>query len=414
MPLTPNQRRFLQQQLSLWGGLPVDFEMPAEYAAIILGLTEAGVGECDKSGGNYEYQHNPLFWSGRYLEPVINQWLQEQIGQLPQAGNTLLEPLWPQDKKFAVCLTHDVDHVTLFSLRAFARAVKRSFVMFPKHSTEIMNNIRWSLKFTDCSLHNLYPQKINYFEPWLALEDRYGFRSTFFFFPDRASRYHLIDSANYSHQDRLQFEGQQITVSELMQEIARRGWEVGLHGSYYSFDDAEEFKRQKEQVEHSLGKEIVSVRQHGLHFDITKTPNAQSAAGFKYDSTMGSNRMTGFRNGIAFPFYHYDLISDTPLPLLQIPLHIQDAAMYAQASLGLSPSLALMHCKELIDKVEATGGLITLLWHPDVCHEGRFPGWFRVYEELLSYIADKNAWVAPVVEVGRWWEQRRLKLLSLP
>ena len=180
-----------------------------------------------------------------------------------------------------------------------------------------------------------------------------------------------------------------------------------VHGTYNSFDDAEELKRQKEQVERSSGREVVSIRQHFLHFDILKTPRAQYKAGFKYDTTMGFNRIVGFRNGLALPFQHYDLELDEPLPLLEIPLHIQDGALLMPNNLDLSPSLALKHAQELIDKVEQVNGLVTLLWHP--CYD---PVWIWVYHELLKYIAGKNAWVAPVGEIGSWWE-RRQKMLGL-
>ena len=185
-----------------------------------------------------------------------------------------------------------------------------------------------------------------------------------------------------------------------------------MHGTFYSFDNAQELKRQKEQVERAVQKEVVSTRQHYLHFDITKTPKAQSEAGFKYDFTFGSNRLIGFRNGMAFPFYFYDLAADAPLPLLEIPLHIQDGALFSPDNLDLTPRLALLRAKELIDRVEEPRGLVTLLWHPNTADERRFPGRFWVYAELLSYIAQKDAWVAPVREVGHWWEQRRRERLG--
>lgn len=43
-------------------------------------------------------------------------------------------------------------------------------------------------------------------------------------------------------------------------EIDRQGWEIGLHPSWYSFDDADELKKQKDALEKALGHDIVSVR----------------------------------------------------------------------------------------------------------------------------------------------------------
>jgi len=261
------------------------------------------------------------------------------------------------------------------------------------------------LKLVACAASSLLKSyKSSLFDPWLELEDSFGFRSTFFFFPDNASIHHKYDGTWYRHHDKVVLEGRVINVADLMKELARRGWEIGLHGTYCSFDDSGELQRQKKQVELSLGHEIVSIRQHFLHFDITKTPRAQSDAGFKYDTTLGFNFLIGFRNGIALPFYHYDLQADNPLPLLQIPLNLQDGALLSSKSMDLGPGLAVKYAKELIDKVEKTNGLVTLLWHPDSCI---YPHWFWVYKELLKYVATKEAWVAPVREIGAWWEQRR-------
>ncbi len=395
-----------------WAGSPVVPELPADLAALVLGLHETDP-TCFDCRGNKDFQYNPLFWSGQILEPVVNQWLATEVRQRPREGKTFKpNPLWPQDKDFAVCLTHDVDVAGFIPMR-WVRQIKRNVKARPRGKIWD-RRLLTSLSGLGIDLLSLLLEtdRDSLFDPWLELEQKYGFRSTFFFFPDKPSRYHERDGHVYRHHDPINFAGQELTVSEVMRELDHRGWEVGLHGTFYSFDDAQELKKQKEQVEHSLGREIVSIRQHCLHFDITKTPQAQSQAGFKYDTTFGSNRIIGFRNGLALPFQHYDLVKDKPLPILQIPLHIQDGALLRQNNLDLSPDIALKRSKELIDKVERVNGLVTLLWHPNLCQNRKFPGWFWVYEELLKYISRKNAWVAPVAQVGAWWQKHQTKMLT--
>jgi peptidoglycan/xylan/chitin deacetylase (PgdA/CDA1 family) len=246
----------------------------------------------------------------------------------------------------------------------------------------------------------------NIFEPWLEVEERFGFRSTFFFFPDQASIYHPFDGPFYRYQDQVVFNGRGIPVVQLMRELESRGWEIGLHGTFESFSDPAELRRQKEQLESGLQSRVVSIRQHCLHFDIRHTPRSQTQAGFKYDTTFGFNRTLGFRNGLALPFHHYDLEADAPLTLLEIPLQVQDGALFRKDNLDLAPEEALVRARELISKVEQTGGLVTLLWHPRAV-EGSYSGWFWVYQELLADIAARDAWVGTVREIGGWWQQRR-------
>lgn len=414
MTLSENQRCFLQQQISFWTGLPLDTKMPLEQGYRVLGLTEANLTDDNRQRGK-DINHNSVFWSKHYSEPVINQWLTDQVRECRlNEKHSQLEPLWPEGKKFAVCLTHDVDHINPCYRLNYAhqfRNILRGWVKRSINLTELIFRILAKPPATlKSKASRLGRQSIPFFDPWLTLEGGYGFRSTFFFLPERVSRYHFHDGELYQYQDRLDFEGQRITVTELMRELDQRGWEIGLHGSFYSFDDAAELKSQKEQIERSLKKEINSIRQHYLHWDSTKTPRAQTEAGFKYDSTLGLNSSIGFRNGLALPFYHYDLLGDIPLPLLQIPLHIQDGSLLRPSGLDLSPPLAVLRARELIDKVETNRGLITLSWHPHVCDERSYPGWFWVYAKLLQYIAQKDAWVATVQDIGEWWEQRRQKI----
>jgi len=69
----------------------------------------------------------------------------------------------------------------------------------------------------------------------------------------------------------------------------------------------DELKRQKRALEKALDHEVVSIRQHYLHYDIRITPAVHGEAGFKYDSTLGFNDNAGFRFGTCYPWHFYDL-----------------------------------------------------------------------------------------------------------
>jgi hypothetical protein len=406
MKLTDNQQRFLQEQITLWTGAPQDFKLPHDLAELILGVTETQTAEVNGQGLK-DFQHNPLFWSGRLLEPVVNQWLAEKISRDSASPPV---PLWPEGKRFAVCLTHDVDFVSHVPL-VFYRQVKTNFRHFLRGKSGLGSLfINLAKILGPLAASGLSPRKkARIFEPWLEAEDRFGFRSTFFFFPDQASTYHPFDGDFYHFHDKVDFYGDFISVAQLLRELERQGWEIGLHGTFESFGDPVELRRQKGQLESCLQRPVVSIRQHCLNFDMHHTPCAQSQAGFKYDSTFGFNRIIGFRNGLALPFYHYNLTADAPLPILQIPLQVQDVALFRREYLDLSPEEALARSRELIAKVEKIGGLITLLWHPRSVDRKPYRSLW-VYQELLADIATRDAWVAPVREVGEWWQKRQLLL----
>ena len=293
--------------------------------------------ETERIAGSFHsdgvFQDNPLFCPCNYSGPAINQWLVKILGAQKKKASLK----WPNDHKFAVCLSHDVDSLAINYVIGHIRRLQTKWPIFsilPHEGQALIEKFLLRLQY------DLSPLDIDLLGPWLDAEEQYGYRSTFFFFPDQPNRYHNRDGRIYRHKDRVRFLGTVITVAELMQELQKRGHEIGLHGTYHSYDDAEELKRQKEQIELSLGKEIFSVRQHHVHFHLVRTPKAQSQAGFQYDSTMGSNYLVGFPYGIAWPFYMHDFENDVSLPILQIPLHIQDGALLRADNLGLPPSSA--------------------------------------------------------------------------
>src|SRR5437868_3322358 len=113
-----------------------------------------------------------------------------------------------------------------------------------------------------------------------------------------------------------------------MRQIADRGWDVGLHGASASSLDAGRLYAERQSIEKASGRAATTIRQHNLIFDVRYTPRNQAQAGFRADSTMGSNRGIGFRCGTAFPFPIYDLAADAPLDLLEVPMMIQDCVVF--------------------------------------------------------------------------------------
>ena len=71
----------------------------------------------------------------------------------------------------------------------------------------------------------------------------------------------------------------------MIKEIHDRGWEIGLHASWYSYNDSSIFSKQKDELERVVDSQIISSRQHNLHFDIRYTPTILEQCGIKIDSS---------------------------------------------------------------------------------------------------------------------------------
>lgn len=95
---------------------------------------------------------------------------------------------------------------------------------------------------------------------------------------------------------------------------------LALHGSPQSAFDplvlAEELANLRD-----LGFNPTGFRTHYLHFNYQQSFPFLEEAGIKYDSTsLGYWEHIGFRAGISFPFYPFNIAENRPFRVLEIPL----------------------------------------------------------------------------------------------
>ena len=371
---------------------------PLDFKKLLNGLYEAERIPSDFSDDSVvpDFSFNILNTMGLLYTPVVDE---------HYLSHNHKKPAWPDDKSFAVCLTHDVDEVSMFSYRQILRGIQRP----PRNPRQRYPNIRKAFGFglnTIRIMKNAFSKDpLHCYERWLEIEEAYNAKSTFFIWPGwkNVTKHHYSDST-YELDDRIIFDGQNCSVTEMIREIHRLGWEIGLHPSWYAFNDVDELKRQKGALESAAGSSIHSVRQHYLHYDIRNTPRAHSEAGFKYDSTLGFNDNIGFRFGTCYPWNLYDLKAEEQLPIVEIPLIIQDVAMLSPGKgLRLNLEMALNYIILLADRVKDVGGVLTLLWHSDQIINSEY---VKVYTKSLEYLERQNCWITTVAEIGDWWTER--------
>ena len=342
----------------------------------------------------HDFAFSQVNITGNLYNPVIDHMWMDENGE---------KPIWPDNKPYAVCITHDVDVISCQSKKENIRRIKH--VM----STWNQQNTKQNLIIAFESFENISNSIFSRFDPyhriedWLKVEQAVGARSTFFFAPEYVLNSHYTDCW-YKYDDKLRFEGENITVAELMRELNSRGWEIGLHPSWNSYNSVDEMKYQKEQIENVLGCEIMSVRQHFLHFDNRITPLVQAEAGFKYDSTLGFNDNVGFRRGTSYAYPLYNLENNNTLPVWEIPLIIQDCAMFhPKKGLKLDKIKALEYIEMFAKKVKEVGGIFTLLWHPHLIIDET--SW-NTFQETLMMLKKDDPWFASVREIGDWWKNK--------
>jgi peptidoglycan/xylan/chitin deacetylase (PgdA/CDA1 family) len=400
---------YLKETLALFLGLSKDQQhhLPAwpESLAQLLTREEEYAPAPRDQWDNWEHPYSDNYLRNALWIPEIDLWIQELKKDLQKS--IPLAPLWPQGYRFAVCLTHDVDYVSnQMTFRQRCREVLRTYHAsdLKSKSSELVKKI---LKLILKSSHRS-PNSADVLEASCQIEQELGVTSSYFFTVYPITDYSQYDCL-YNEEDSCQFFGRRYRVKDVMQWLVQNGFDVGLHGSYYSATKDSLLEQQKEALEKTVKAPVTTTRQHWLHWSHPKTALMQSKAGFLADTSLGYNRNIGFRAGTSLPFYHFDLKNRQQLQLLEVPLIIQDGALLGNNALELTPKLALSMSKKMIDLIANNEGCATFLFHPDlfVKQEVR-----HLYREIILYCQNQGAWVTNLSAIQQWWEHRRHFLVN--
>ena len=404
-------RRHLEDTLRSWLGAGRGVEipaLPAVYARQLLRLEEYERPERD-AWGCWDYEHSESHRVGLLREPTIDRWVAERRRSFGSAG---LLPLWPTGKRFAVCLTHDVDLVstasTLRQVGRFARAGRAPGVA-GRHEA-VARLARPPVRVLRSLGHRIArsPSTTRTMERSLAVEaERGAFASYFFTVPPgtHRSRYDCV----YAPDDRCTFRGRRVRIVDLMRALDAEGHDVGLHGSYGAALEAGALTAERTFLQNATGLEITTTRQHFLRWDVRYSAAHQEAAGLRADSSLGFNRNVGFRAGTSLPFHAFDVDRSRRLGLLEVPLVIQDTALLGPAALALDLDAARALVADRIDAIADVQGVATLLFHPDKLAR---PDWLALYEFALDHALDRGGWLTSLRTLHEWWTARETALLE--
>jgi len=157
---------------------------------------------------------------------------------------------------------------------------------------------------------------------------------------------------------------------------------VGLHPSYYAYNNPELLKQEMELFKQLTKESVQLSRQHYLRFDIRSTPNLLEKNGVKYDFTMGFASKPGFRAGTSFPFSYFNFESNQPLNIVAIPFCAMDGAYSVYEAFDYDSALKSLN--KLRTEVKKVGGFFVTVFHErsfSKLHYGRMN---ELYFELFK------------------------------
>ena len=278
----------------------------------------------------------------------------------------------PGDHEFALCISHDVDRPYKTYQSLYYAFRDRD----PSHLSALLPgaNPYWT------------------FDDILEIESDLGVTSAFYFldeqdlFSDRGLREWFSGDCWQLYAGRYDIEDPSIV--SIIEELDQRGWEIGLHGSYESYDDRDRLASEKHRLEEILGHEVVGTRQHYLNIEQPKTWTHHRAIGLKYDTTPGSPTEHGFHDG-------YDPYRPFDDEFVVFPLTLMECAL-PDPSTNLAE--AWQACQLLLAEADANDAVMSALWHPRFFSDD-YDGYDVLYRRLIERALDMDAWVGPPGEL---------------
>ncbi|MBF0358735.1 MAG: hypothetical protein HQL70_09005 [Magnetococcales bacterium] len=346
--------------------------------------------------GRWDDSQSVVLKSGFTNSPVINIWANVIRDFLVDANVKDGVPLWPEGKKFAVCLSHDVDN-PYYSvhphIKRFALAIKNRNWPNAKHSL---------LKIASSSIINFQDRfrSSQGFVNIINKEHELGVQSSIFLCPkDPSLTYATNNDPIYSLDEQV--------MATSIERARSFGFDLGLHALMDTAPHKSRYREQCEIIENSSQRAVTSQRHHYWNLAHQKSSEsfvAMADSGIKYDSSLSFYDAPNFRRGVALPFSPFCLKSDHQIKLLEIPPMFMDD--------WLDRDKPLEHVTSWIEKVENVEGVATLNWHINRFNNRRFLWQGEIYLDVVKNLAKReDVWLASLSEIGSWWEQRREKIL---
>lgn len=378
-------------------GIHFNFDVIQSTGWLLSGYEEILNNEIRDEFGRWDEKNSLVSNNGLTNIPAINIWI-DIITQFFEKNNIEYVKPWPNNKKYSVVLSHDVDNPEYLIYNHFRNLLKNVFSKDKKIRNHLIMKFFGSIIIKSVDLLRLSFKKG--IKEVLKVENYYKVNSTYFFSSIlQKSDYRNYNDPNYEVKDKL--------ISKSILKLQENGFNIGLHPAINTAPYTKRYFEQKKELE-SIAKGCVnSVRHHYWNISRKDTSDALlaiSKSGFKTDSSLSFYHKPNFRRSIAFPFTPFHINKNIEIPILEIPCTFMDNWVNKS-----DPGKLVMNH---IDMIKRFNGMAVLNWHVNRFNNFYFNKEKTAYKIVLQKLKkDKDVWLANIEEVKDWW-LRRIEIIE--
>lgn len=303
---------------------------------------------------------------GLYHRPVVNEYVEFLKNLLARLGIEV--PL--SIHKYTPFITHDIDNLFRYDdSKKFCMNLAGD-ILHRKSIKMFFSSIHKYIKYRQGLLKDPYDT----FDYLMDLSDKYNIKSHFYF---RASVKGQNDGL-YDIFDK--------RITPIIDNIIKRGHCIGFHPSKDTYRNPQQFRTEVDRLR-SLGCKVQGGRQHYLLYNIPFQLRNWSENNLNYDAGLGFAFRAGFRCGVCWEYYFFDILERKELPLKIRPLIIMEGSLL-RYSVNDDTSIYDHDTEMLIKVVKKYEGMFVFLWHNN---NFSISNYFELYKKTLSMIVDSKA-----------------------
>lgn len=296
--------------------------------------------------------------------PIVNEYVFFLHSLMKNIGFD--EPV--KKRKYEIIVTHDVDVPLMYPNWRSGLGETIRDIGVRKKPLLAFRNMLAKLK----SIFKLSKDPYDTFDFLMNLSDKFGIKSHFFFMA--SGNTHFDNRYSLSNPD----------IKELISEIKRRGHFIGIHPTYDSYNNVEQFIKEKKELEKE--SDITNInfgRQHFLRFEVPTTWQIWEDNNMKWDSTLSYADKEGFRCGVCYDFPVFNILTRKKLKLYEKPLIVMEGS-FTTYQKTISKQGMIDNITHLQKKVKKYNGTFVLLWHNSSFNTPPWKKYEGVYEHIIG------------------------------
>lgn len=308
-----------------------------------------------------------------HRRPVVNEYIEMLWKMLLFLGYSGTR----KNLVFEAILTHDVDYIIRFKnifrlLRIIAGdlIIRKKPFLIPDSITEYINYKSGKIK-----------DSFDTYDFLMDMSEKINVKSHFYFL---AQKYEFIPAKKNSNFDFRYDINDPRTVS-IIRNILNRGHHVGIHGSYFSYNNIELFSYELDNLKR-ITTTVEESRQHYLQFLPPGTWVNECKKQVKVDSTLGFAEDIGFRCGTCHPYQVFDFLGRKPIELKELPLIVMEGSVL---HLTKDPEEFYSYICAIIDTVKKYEGHFVFLWHSNTFNTYEWKPYQQYYSKIVNYLGSK-------------------------